>query len=82
VSGQIDGAAAIPTYPLARRLGGPHYPLGRCGDEKNILPLPGIEPQFLGRPVHSLVAIPTEISQPLYVMRQYMLKCGSGLFVL
>jgi hypothetical protein len=29
---------------------------------KNVLPLSGIEPQFLGYPVRSLVAIPTELS--------------------
>jgi hypothetical protein len=32
-----------------------------CGEEKNILLLSGIEPQFLGRSTRSLVAILTEL---------------------
>jgi hypothetical protein len=32
-----------PQYPLDRRLGGPQSRSGRCGEEKNLLPLPGIE---------------------------------------
>jgi hypothetical protein len=39
-------------YPLDRRLAGPQSRSGRRGEEKNALP--GIEPQFFGRPVHSL----------------------------
>jgi hypothetical protein len=35
---------------------------GRCGEEKNVLHLPGIQPQFLGRPARGLFAIRTEIS--------------------
>jgi hypothetical protein len=34
-----------PRYPLDRRLGEPRSRLGRCGEEKNISPLSGIEPQ-------------------------------------
>jgi hypothetical protein len=34
---------------------------GRYGEEKNLFPLPGIEPQLVGRPAHSLVAVPTEL---------------------
>jgi hypothetical protein len=34
-----------PQYPLNRGLGGPHSRSGPCGVEKNLLPLPGIEPQ-------------------------------------
>jgi len=33
-----------PWYPLVRWLGGPHNQYGRCGEEKNSLPLPGIWP--------------------------------------
>jgi hypothetical protein len=32
-----------PLYPLDRRLGGPQSRSGRCGAERNVLPLPGIE---------------------------------------
>jgi hypothetical protein len=34
---------------------------------RKILPLPGIEPHLLGRPAHSLVAIPTELSQIIHI---------------
>jgi hypothetical protein len=33
-----------PWYPLDRRLGGPQSRSGRCGEEKNSQPPPGIEP--------------------------------------
>jgi hypothetical protein len=32
-----------PQYPLDRGLGGPHSQSGRCGVDKDLLPLPGIE---------------------------------------
>jgi hypothetical protein len=35
----------IPQYPLGRRLSGPQSRSGRGGEEKNFLPLPGIEPR-------------------------------------
>jgi hypothetical protein len=37
-------------------------PFGRCGKEKNILPLEGIKPRFLGGLALDPVAIPTELS--------------------
>jgi hypothetical protein len=37
-------------FPLELRLGGPESQSGHCGDKKNLLPLPGIEPQFIGCP--------------------------------
>jgi hypothetical protein len=37
-----------PLYPLNRRLGALQSYSGRFGEEKNILPLPEIEPRFLG----------------------------------
>jgi hypothetical protein len=49
-----------PRYPLDRRLGGPQSRSGRCGVDKNTLPLPGIEP-WLSSP--KPVAIPTELSR-------------------
>jgi hypothetical protein len=48
-----------PRYPLDRTLGGSHSWSGQCGEEKNLFPLPGIEP----------VAIPTELSRLLFRMR-------------
>jgi hypothetical protein len=38
-----------PRYPLCRRLGGSKSRSRRCGEEKNLLPLPEIEPRFPGR---------------------------------
>jgi hypothetical protein len=51
-------------YHLYWRLGGPQRQSGCYGEEKNLLPLPEIEPEFLGCPAHSLVAIPTAIPAP------------------
>jgi hypothetical protein len=47
-------------YPLHRRLGGPESRSGCYGEEKNLLPPTGIEPQFPDRPAGSLVTVPTE----------------------
>jgi hypothetical protein len=47
-------------YLLDRRLGGPRNLSGRCGEEKNFLPLPRIESRP-SRPYS--VAIPTELSR-------------------
>jgi hypothetical protein len=48
VRGQIHAPAALPPgkdpwYPLDRRLDRPQNRSGRGGEEKNSLPLPGIE---------------------------------------
>jgi hypothetical protein len=40
-------------YPLDRRLGGPQSQSGCCGEEKNLLPFPGIISQFLSHPAYS-----------------------------
>jgi hypothetical protein len=40
---------------------------GRYRETKSILPLPGTEPRFLGRPACSTVAIPTELSRLTYI---------------
>jgi hypothetical protein len=65
-SGQPHAPAAYPKKralgTMDRRLGGSHSRLGRC-EEKNLLPLPEIEPRFLSRTTHSLVAILTELSR-------------------
>jgi hypothetical protein len=34
-------------YPLDRRLGGPQSHSGRGGEEKNSLPLPGLDPPII-----------------------------------
>jgi hypothetical protein len=41
------------THPLDRSLGRPQGRSGCCGDEKNLLPLPGIEFIFFGHPAHN-----------------------------
>jgi hypothetical protein len=55
VSGQRHAPAAL--YPRAKDprypLGGPQSRSGHKGYRKNLLPLPGIEPQSSGRPVRS-----------------------------
>jgi hypothetical protein len=42
-----------PWYPLDRRLGGIQSRSGRCGEEKNSQPPPGIEPYNSDRPARS-----------------------------
>lgn len=54
LSDQIYGPAALPPgkeprYPLNGRVGGLQRRSECFGDESNLLPLPGIEPWFLGR---------------------------------
>jgi hypothetical protein len=44
-------------------LGGLQSPSGYCRAEKNLLPLPGIELQFLGHSAINLVTILTQLSQ-------------------
>jgi hypothetical protein len=46
-------------YPLHRRLYTPQSKFGCWVEEKNLLLLLGIEPQFLRCPAHNLVIIPT-----------------------
>jgi hypothetical protein len=63
-SGQLHAPAALPQgkgpqYPLYTRLGGPQNRSGRCGQENNLLSLPGIEPR-LSSP--SPVAVAIELS--------------------
>jgi hypothetical protein len=38
-------------------MGGPHNRSERRGEEKNMLPLPGIEPRFPGFQVRNLIAV-------------------------
>jgi hypothetical protein len=65
---EVSGRLLAPTiYPqrnsLYSRLGGPQRRSGRYREEKNILPLPRIEPRLPVCPARRLVAIPTELSQ-------------------
>lgn len=55
VSGQFYGIAGYPHCPLNKRLYGTHRRSGRFEEEINLLPLPGIEPRFLGCPARSPV---------------------------
>jgi hypothetical protein len=68
VSGRIHAQAALPWYPLDRRLGGPQNRSGRGGEEKNSQSPPGVEPYDPNRPARSLVAIPTELSRLLIII--------------
>jgi hypothetical protein len=57
----------IPLCLLYMMLGGSQGRSERYGDEKNVLPLPGIELRMLSRSVHRLVTIPTELFMFLLV---------------
>jgi hypothetical protein len=75
-SGQLQVPAAFPLgksplYPLYRRLGGSQCPSGQREFEKNVLPLPEIEP----RPSSPQpVAIPTELYQLLLLLQIQTIK--------
>jgi hypothetical protein len=54
---QYHAAAALPPrkeprYPLDRKLRRPQSRSGRCGEKKNLLPLPGIEPRQSSLSLH------------------------------
>jgi hypothetical protein len=63
VSGQLHRTAALPPYPLNKWLGGRHIRFTTFGEKKNVVPLLGIEPHFLGSPARSLLTTPTELSR-------------------
>jgi hypothetical protein len=63
VCSQLHGPATFPHYPFYRKLVGSQSRFGRCGDEKNVLPLLGIEPRLLDLLARSLVATPCELSR-------------------
>jgi hypothetical protein len=50
-----------PPVLIYRRLGGPQSRCGRYGEEKNLLPPPGIVPRLLGREARGLVVIPFDL---------------------
>jgi hypothetical protein len=61
------------SYPLNISQGGLRIPSGRFGEKKNLLPFPGIQTQFLGRPIRCLVTGLAELSQLLqYVIMSHM----------
>jgi hypothetical protein len=45
VSGQLNATVALPPVPMDTRLGGPKSRSGRCGVNRNLLPLPRNEPR-------------------------------------
>ena len=71
---QSDPPAAFITakgrgYPLQPIGGSPHSWSGRFTEEKNRLPLSGIESRFLGLPTLSLATVLTEQPRPpIYIM--------------
>jgi hypothetical protein len=46
-------------YVTMATMGGPQSRSGLCGEENNLLPLPGIKTRLLGHPARSLVSILT-----------------------
>jgi hypothetical protein len=57
MSGQVHALVALPPrkelpVPIGYGAG-----CGHCGEAKNLRPMLGIEPHFLGRPARSLVTI-------------------------
>jgi hypothetical protein len=67
VRSQLQARAALPpeeTSDCTYRIGGWVCPIvGQDVMEKTILPMLGIEPQFLGRPARSLISISTACIQ-------------------
>jgi hypothetical protein len=62
VSGQLHvPIASHPPLHIVEEAGWAPEPVWQLWREENLFSLPGIEPQFLGHPAHSLVAIPTEL---------------------
>jgi hypothetical protein len=75
MSGQLHVPVALPTgtdprYPLDKRLGEHQSWSGRCGKDKNLLPLPGIEPWPSSQ---QSVTIPNEITRFLVKIRYAIL---------
>jgi hypothetical protein len=50
------------THCIGGWLGGPQSRSGHYGEEKSLLPLPGIEPRLLSCPACSVIAILTELN--------------------
>jgi len=54
-------------YPLHRWLGGPQRRSGRCGKEKNLKPLPGLEPPII-QPVMCFLSVFYSLSLCIYYL--------------
>jgi hypothetical protein len=68
-----------PRYSRNRRIGVPHRWSARFGEDKNILPLSGIEPRFLGRPARSVVTIPSTLFRLSIISVTYtIISCPCG----
>jgi len=61
------------TTPKHSRLGRCQSQSGCCGEQKNLLPWPGIKTRFLGGPAHSLVSY-TPYTNPAVVKSHSQLK--------
>jgi hypothetical protein len=57
-------------YMLHRSQGRPQSQSERNGKEKHLLPITVCEPRLLGRPFHTLIATPTELSASVQARRQ------------
>jgi hypothetical protein len=67
-SGQLRNLVTLspakkPPVPTEQEAGGPKSRSCHIGVEKSLLPLQGIEPKFLSRPVQSLATLPTTLSR-------------------
>jgi hypothetical protein len=68
----------LPLYPRGNRPScGPRGGLGVVENIKHFLTLPTIELRILGRPVHSLVTIPTELSRLLLLYMKILSRVWS-----
>jgi hypothetical protein len=87
MSGKLHALAALYKekelpYPLHSRLGGPQSQPGLYAEERNIWPLPGIEPWFLERPSRSLVAVPTILFRSIFrELAQSVEQCSKWSFL-
>lgn len=75
VSVQPCALASLPLgkstwYPLNRRLGGCENQSGCSGVEKNLLPLPGFEPQIIQPVAQSLLTMLYPVSQIMQILIQ------------
>jgi hypothetical protein len=65
MSGQLHAPAALPWCQFDRRLGSPQGRSGGCGEEKDLSPLPGIEPWPSSQ---YPIAIPSEVTVSMYIL--------------
>jgi hypothetical protein len=61
MSGKLQASSVLPWEK--RRQVGPSAGLEVLGEDKILVPLPGIEPRFIRRLVLDLVTMPTELSE-------------------